>query len=91
VGASTANLAGSMPTGTVAVTVGVQPSTQHPPRRFLARPATRWRHPEVQHKVTVNTPFVKRNCYLRSHTKGAGFTLNYIAAAADSAIVLGHD
>jgi hypothetical protein len=40
---------------------------------------------------TVNTPSVKRNCYLRSHTSAAGFTLNCIAAPTDSAIVLGHD
>lgn len=40
---------------------------------------------------TVSTPSVKQNCYLRSHTNGAGFTLNCIAAAADSTIVCGHD
>jgi hypothetical protein len=39
----------------------------------------------------VSTPFVKQSRYLRSHTNGAGFTLNCIAAAADSTIVCGHD
>ena len=61
-----------------------------PARRCLVRPATRWRHIQVQHRYGEH-PVVKRNYCLRSHLRGLVFTLNHIAATEDSAIVCVHD
>ena len=61
-----------------------------PARRCLVRPATRWRHIQVQHRYGEH-PVVKRNYSLRSHLRGLVFTLNHIAVTEDSAIVCVHD